>query len=43
MYNIFSSSNQTNDTQDVLHIFKELPKKGDFKLDYVLDSTYFFS
>lgn len=39
----FFCSNQTDDTQDLLHIFKQLPKKGDFKLDNVLESIYFFS
>ncbi|XP_060878256.1 DNA-directed RNA polymerase, mitochondrial [Metopolophium dirhodum] len=33
----------TNDTQDMLNVFQQLPKKGDFKLNNVLDSVYFFS
>uniref|UniRef100_A0A2S2PVK5 DNA-directed RNA polymerase n=2 Tax=Sipha flava TaxID=143950 RepID=A0A2S2PVK5_9HEMI len=37
------SYNLTDDNQDLLSIFKQLPKKGDFKLDNVLYSTYFFS
>lgn len=43
MYVLYFFSNQNNDNQDLLSIFKQLPKKGDFKLDNVLDSTYFFS
>jgi len=39
----FVSSDITNDTQDMLNVFQQLPKKGDFKLNNVLDSVYFFS
>lgn len=40
---LFFSSDITNDTQDMLNVFQQLPKKGDFKLNNVLDSVYFFS
>lgn len=42
IYHLFFS-NQTKDTQDLLNVFKQLPKKGNFNLDSVLDSVYFFS
>ncbi|XP_050532708.1 DNA-directed RNA polymerase, mitochondrial [Daktulosphaira vitifoliae] len=34
---------EPNDTQELLYTFKRLPKKGNFNLNSVLDSTYFFS
>ncbi|VVC37456.1 DNA-directed RNA polymerase, N-terminal,Pentatricopeptide repeat,DNA-directed RNA [Cinara cedri] len=35
--------NQTIATQGLLNVFEQLPKKGNFNLNSVLDSTYFFS
>lgn len=43
MFWLFFYSVETSDTQDLLSIFKQLPRKGNFKLESVLDSTYFFS
>ncbi|XP_050428199.1 DNA-directed RNA polymerase, mitochondrial [Adelges cooleyi] len=37
------NSNQNNGSEELLNVFKRLPKKGDFNLESVLESTYFFS
>jgi len=42
-YILLFFSDIANDTQDILNVFQQLPKKGDFKLNNVLDSVYFFS